>query len=369
MWWGDLMGRQAHVRPRNLRPDLKGTLMSTALLDLPPVTADDVAAAEDRLARLLGTERDVVLIQAEATAALEAVARTVSGPHAPAVNVVTGPYGAVFGRWLVNGGSSVTTVQVPFTRAVDPGDVRKALRESGARVLSVVHAEAATGTVNPLLELARIAADHQALLVVDAVASIGAEPLDVDRLGAAVVVIGAQKALAGPAGVSAVVVNDDAWVTLNANPYAPRGSFLSLTDLYRGWVTAGRRRLPATANSLETRAWSAALERIRQEGLDAVVQRHQHSAALTRTYLRERGLRLWAEDNAAAGVATTAALPSGRRADQVVAAARRAGSSLVGLAPHGVGESVLRVNHTGRAAQPHLLTAELDLLSPILTVR
>jgi len=100
------------------------------------------------------------------------------------LNLVSGPYGEVIGRWLAAGG-----------------------------------------------------ADVQSLAVTD---------LDW-------VVIGPQKALAGPAGVSAVVTGPQGWARMDANPVAPRNSILSLLDWKRNWIDAGRATLPVICHQLEMR--------------------------------------------------------------------------------------------------------------------
>lgn len=70
------------------------------LLDLGVVGPADVAAAEDAVRAILGATGDVLLVQAEAVVALEAAAKGLGRPGIRALNVVTGPYGALFGRWL-----------------------------------------------------------------------------------------------------------------------------------------------------------------------------------------------------------------------------------------------------------------------------
>ncbi len=72
-------------------------------------------------------------------------------------------------------------------------------RESTFDVVSVVHSEAATGATNPLDEIAALARSKGAISVVDAVASVGAEPLEIEAWALDITVVSAQKAL-GRAG-------------------------------------------------------------------------------------------------------------------------------------------------------------------------
>lgn len=332
------------------------------LMDRPVVGAADVAGAEDGVAELLGFAGDVVLVQAEAIVALEATARSLGRPGLTALNVTTGPYGALFGRWLAAAGAEVTDLAVPFSRTVTAADVEQALAARHVDLVAVVHAEAATGGANPMTEIAALVAGHGAMLVVDAVASVGAHPVDPTGWAADVVVIGPQKALAGPAGVSALTVSPRGWEAMRRNAAAPRESILSLLDLRDGWLDAGRTALLGTPSSLETAALNQALGRVQDEGLEAVIARHRSAAAATRAGLRALGLEPWiAEDRAAAGVVTTIAA-----GPDLLVAARAAGSRLLTAAPGSLATTTLRINHTGRAARPPAVLHEIEALATAL---
>ncbi len=224
------------------------------LLDIAPVGAAEYAGIEDRCRAVLDTEQTLFIFQGEATVALEAVARGLGRPGCRALNLVSGPYGATFGRWLAESGARVDTLEVPFDRAVTPDLLASALDRVGrVDVVSLVHAEAATGVVNDLAAIAQMAKSIGALVVVDAVASVGAEPLDMDAWGLDLVVLSAQKALAGPSGASIVVTSPGAWEALGRHPSPWRRSVLSLLDWRDLWVFTDRLTLPGIPNHLETR--------------------------------------------------------------------------------------------------------------------
>ena len=83
--------------------------------------------------------------------------------------------------------------------------MRRALAESPADIVTVVHAETSTGVLNPVADVAAIAHEHGALIVVDAVTSLGAMPLDVAGWGLDVVYGCSQKGLGAPSGVAPLV--------------------------------------------------------------------------------------------------------------------------------------------------------------------
>jgi aspartate aminotransferase-like enzyme len=341
------------------------------LLDLPAVTAADFARIERRVAALLGTEQDVVLMQGEALLPLEACIRAGAPRGSSALNIVTGPYGQTFGDWLRDCGARVVDLAVPFRTAVTADQVAEALAahpEIG--FVSLVHAEAATGNTNPVAEIGEVVRAHGALFHLDAVASIGAEPVLPDAWGVDMCVIGAQKAMGGPAGVSAVSVSARAWERFAANPQAPRGSYLSLLDWKTRWIDGGRKALMFAPAQLEMLALDACLERIEGEGIDGVTGRHAAAAAATRAGATALGGGIEPfvhEAKEAAPVATTLRVGEGLDASEVVAAALELDPSVPLMAGGGaLAKEMIRVNHYGKDASRHVVLASLAALGGAL---
>lgn len=345
--------------------------MSHPLLDLPPLTAERFASIERRVAALLRTEHDVVITQGEALLPLEGCIRGGARPGSTALNVVTGPYGQTFGNWLRDAGAAVVDLEVPFHAAAAARDVERALADHPEiDFVSLVHAEAATGNTNPVAEIGEVVRAHGALFMVDAVASVAAEPLLVDAWGVDLCVIGAQKAMGGPAGVSAVSVSERAWQRLADNPAAPRRSYLSLLDWKERWIDAGRRALPHAPAQLEMLALEACLERIEESGLDAVVARHRAAAAATRAGAAALAAAVEPyvhRDVDAAPVATTLRTLDGVAADALVADALALEPGLPLVAGGGaLAKEMIRVNHYGRDADPAVVVRTLRALAGAL---
>jgi aspartate aminotransferase-like enzyme len=341
------------------------------LLDLAPLSAAHFASIEDRVARLLGTEQDVVITQGEALLPLEGAIRATAGPGTTALNVITGPYGQTFGDWLRDCGATVIDLAVPFHTAVTAAQVRDAFAEHPEiDFVSLVHAEAATGNTNPVAEIGEAVRAQGALFYLDAVASIGAEPVLPDAWGVDLCVIGAQKAMGGPAGVSAVSVSERAWARMAANPRAPRRSYLSLLDWKERWIDGGRTALLHAPAQLEMLALEACLERIEVVGADAVMARHASAAAATRAgaLALGGGLAPYVHDAAdAAPVATTLRAPSGTVAADLVARALALDPALPLAAGGGaLAREMIRVNHYGPDATPEAVRGSLTALAAVL---
>jgi aspartate aminotransferase-like enzyme len=331
------------------------------LLDVPPYPEAAFARLADRLGAILGTSGDVLIIQGEAIVALEAVATSLASPGVRALNILTSPYGQRFGAWLRRGGAQVTDVVPASGLPVSVEAFQEALAERpSTNLVALAHAESASGILNPLTPIAGLARSHGAALVVDAVASVGGHPLDVDLLGIDIAVTGAQKALGGSPGLSAVSVSRRAWTILD-RPDAPRGSSLSIIDLKRDWLDAGRRSLPGMPSALEFFALEAALDRVEAEGLHCVLARHALASAAARDGLRALGLTLFVEDAFASNLVTAARLPDAAGIEEVMAFP---GASDAGLSA-GTGDAasrLVRISHTGRrACREAVLTSVLTL--------
>ncbi|RFU88439.1 alanine--glyoxylate aminotransferase family protein [Streptomyces triticagri] len=345
--------------------------MTHPFLDLPPLSAAHFASIEDRVARLLRTDQDVLITQGEALLPLEGCIRSVARPGCTALNVITGPYGQTFGNWLRDCGAQVVDLAVPFHTAVTAEQVGNALAEHPEiDFVSLVHAEAATGNTNPVASIGEVVRAHGALFMLDAVASVAAEPLLPDAWGVDLCVIGAQKAMGGPAGVSAVSVSERAWERIEANPQAPRRSYLSLLDWKQRWIDGGRKALLHAPAQLEMLALEACVERIESEGPDAVMARHATAARATRAGAVALGGGLAPyvhEARDAAPVATTLRVPAEVDAAELVARALAADPVLPLVAGGGaLAKEMVRVNHYGPDATRGVVHASLAALGAAL---
>lgn len=338
------------------------------LLDVPAFPPERYAKLADRLAALMRTRNDVLLIQAEAVLALEAVATSLARPGMKALNIVTSPYGAWFGDWLKRGGTDVINLAAEPGRPIAVEAVRQQLDDHpDTSLLSLVHAESATGILNPLEDISRLARERGVLTVVDAVASIGGHALNVDADGIDIVVIGPQKSLAGPAGVSAISVSDRAWALLQ-HERAPRNSMLSLLDQREQWLETGKGALPGTPAPLEFFALEAALERLEAEGIDAVQARHRQAAKATRDALRALGTELWVDDHLASALVTAVKLPANIDRSNFLQAARLDGAD-IGAAVGPGSDRLIRLNHTGQRASKEAVRSNIKAFAHALELQ
>ncbi len=303
------------------------------------LTRSEFDALLGAVARAIGTQTRPVAVPGEAILGIEAVARCCAGPGRRFLNLVTGPYGLDFGRWLRGCGAEVMDLKFPYDEAADPAAVERAAAEFQPDALSYVYAEAVTGGANPAEALQEVARRHGMLTIVDAVSSVGADPFAMDDWGVDVAAVGMQKALLGSNGISFLGVSLRAMEWMRANPDAPRHSVLSVPELFDQQA----REVPAHISVLEARCAADALEEIEAlGGVDALVRRQREMASLVRREARAMGYSLFQKrEEDCTNLNTALARP------RTPAAAAFRGEGIVSPGSFGLEDALLRVNHYG----------------------
>jgi pyridoxamine---pyruvate transaminase len=354
--------------PAGATPATLAALSQPILHHLDPAFRARYAETVELLRQAFGTEQDPVILPGEAVVGLEAAAASLIGPDDVVLNLVSGMYGKGFGHVAARYAGAVIELAVDYASVIPARLVAQALGERpDITIVSVVHCETPSGTVNDLSAIA--GATGSALLLVDAVSSFGAERCDVARWDLAVVA--PQKSLGGPPGLSLLHVSDRAWQHIVANPKAPRQSALSILD----WrdVHLDGHAFPFTPNVAEINALHECLRQYLIEGPAAVRERHERAARAARAGAQalagaqasgdveaRGGVELWARDPRTRSNAVTAIkMPDGIDEARVRAIARAEfGVMLAG----GQGEfagRVLQIGHLGPAAYP---------LSPVIAL-
>lgn len=326
-----------------------------------PMTRAEFSTLTSQFARLLSTEHPPVIIPGEAILGIEAVAAGISAPGRTFINVVTGPYGSLFGGWLERGGARVVEVKVPFDEVVPAEQVAAAIERVKPDAISFVQAEVVTGGSNPAKEILRIARTHNLITVTDSVSAVGGEALLVDDWGVDFAAVGAQKALGGPNGVSAVSISPRGWEFLESNKFAPRNSILSLLDLKPSPAGAEPVRVPPNIPALEARALIEALAAVEEEGVDQVILRHEKAAASAIAGIRALGLEPWQKDSGHYSTLTTTVRIGGDQRLRI--------TQPVGIVAPGDGElngRLLRINHFGVNASPLSVEKAIVTLAELL---
>ena len=256
--------------------------------------------------------------------------------------VAAGEFGERWARLATAFGVDVQELRYAWGETPQPEDVRARLEETGADTVFLVHSETSTGVVADIASLAQAARDAGALVVVDAVSSLGAVPVETDAWGLDVVVAGSQKALMTPPGLSVVTVSEAAW-SRSEKATSPRFYF-DWSRLRASLETGSTPFTPAVSLVV---ALDVALGMLLDEGLEAAFARHAALGRACREGAKAMGLELFSPDEDRSAIVTAILTPEGVDARELVLALRdRFGITVAGA--HGeLGSRMFRIGHIG----------------------
>lgn len=224
-------------------------------------------------------------------AGLEAAIVSLVEPGDRVVVGECGRFGLLLTEIAERCGAEVVPVRAEWGRVIDPDAVAAALRGGKTRLVALIHGETSTGVLQPLPEIARLARAHDALLMADAVVTLGGCAVETDGWGVDVMVAGTQKCLSCPSGLAPVTYNAHAEAVLAARRTRPQSNYLDLIQLARYW--SPQRFNHHTAPTTMVYGLREALRAIQDEGLAARFARHRLHGDALRAGLTAMGLTLF----------------------------------------------------------------------------
>lgn len=260
-----------------------------------------------RLKELVRTSGDLLILTTSGTGGLEAAVVNTLSPGEKVLAVSIGSFGDRFAGIAEAFGASVTRLSYDWGSAADPADIRRALADDPKiSAVLVTHNETSTGVTNPLEEIALVCREMEKLILVDAISSFGAAPLETDAWGLDVVVMGSQKGWMVPPGLAFVAMNTRAWQAYE-NAKMPRVYF----DLGKARDFLAKGQTPWTPAISIMFGLDVALSKMAQEGLPAILARHARAGEIVRKGAKDAGLELLADERFASNAVTAIRAPDG----------------------------------------------------------
>jgi alanine-glyoxylate transaminase / serine-glyoxylate transaminase / serine-pyruvate transaminase len=223
------------------------------------------------------------------SAGMETVAVNLVEPGDEAIVCVNGVFGTRMKDVMERCGARVHAIEVPWGETIPAERVAEALKAvPGAKVLAIVHAETSTGAHQPLEEISRLVHEAGALLIVDAVTSLGGLPVEVDAWGIDACFSGTQKCLSCPPGLSPVTFSPRALARMDARKSKVQSWYLDLSMIRNYW--GADRLYHHTAPINMTYALRESLAIVLEEGLEARIARHRKNHLALRAGLEAIGL-------------------------------------------------------------------------------
>ncbi len=281
--------------PSNIHPRVAHAMTAPLLGHLDPDFLGVMDDVREMLREVFQTKNAATLpVSGTGTAGMEASLVNVLEPGDTFVIGTNGFFGERLAEIARRCGAEVVTVEHPMGSPVDPDAVKTRLASlERVKAVAVVHAETSTGVLTPLEPMAEIAHEAGALLVVDAVTSLGGVEFRADQWGVDVCYSGTQKCIGAPPGLAPITLSERALEVMRARKTKVQSFYLDLTMLQDYWA---QRVYHHTAPISMIYALREALRLVLEEGLEDRWRRHTHSAAALYAGLDAMGLAIVAPE-------------------------------------------------------------------------
>jgi aspartate aminotransferase-like enzyme len=340
---------------------LEAYLTNYASADLEPEYIDLYHRAESDFQKIFGTQNQVAILSGEGMLALWAGLKSCLAPGDRVLAVATGIFGFGVGDMARSIGCEVQTVGFEYNQTIHDWDrIEQAIVEFKPKMITAIHCETPSGTLNPIDELGQLKKKHGVpLLYVDAVASAGGVPVETDRWNVDLMLGGSQKVFSAPPGMSMVAVSPTAWEIIEQVDYP---GYDALKPFRTAQETA---YFPYTPYWHGLAALYAGTQALLKEGLEHSFARHAAAAARCREGLRSIGFQLFPSEGAVASPTVTAVNVPEQISWTELDRRLRAHGLAVGGNYGQLAGKVFRLGHMGTQADMSLVEQALAVLANV----
>ncbi|MCH2047947.1 MAG: alanine--glyoxylate aminotransferase family protein [Trichodesmium sp. ALOHA_ZT_67] len=315
-----------------------------------------MAEVTENLKWLHQTKNDILILASSGTGAMEAGIINFLSPGDRVLCGCNGKFGDRWAEVATAYGLQVEKITAEWGKALETEKFRQHLeadKDKQIKAVILTHSETSTGVLNDLETInGYVKAHGEALIIVDAVTSLGAVSIPVDELGLDVVASGSQKGYMIPPGLAFVAVGPKAW-TAYETAKLPR----YYLDLGKYRKDAAKNTTPFTPPVNLFFALQATLRIMQAEGLENIFARHDRLKSATRAAIKALGLPLLASDKVASPAVTAVAPPTEVEAEKVRAIMKkRFDIALAGGQDHLKGK-IFRIGHLGFVCERDVTSA------------
>jgi aspartate aminotransferase-like enzyme len=304
----------------------------------------------------------MVMMTGEGMAALWAALKSVLQPHDRVLAVGTGVFGYGIGDMARAIGADVRTIRLGYDETLgDLTEVEREIIQFRPKMITAVHCETPSGTLNPLEGLGQLKRKYDVpLFYVDAVASAGGTPVLTDQWAIDLSLGASQKALSAPPMSAFLAVSPRAWKIAEEINYAGYDASLPFKNAQEKFY------FPYTPDWHGLAALNAAARLILEEGLEQVYARHQQAARFCRERITAMGLRLFPRADAVSSPTVTAVYLPETTSWQDFDQRLRSRGLAVGGSYGPLAGKIFRIGHMGSQADLELVGQAMDVIESVL---
>lgn len=325
--------------------------------DLEEEFFDLYGRVEAQLRQILRTRSRIAIMTGEGMVALWAGLKSCLRPGDRVLAIATGLFGYGIGDMARSLGAHVEVVGFDYDSVADPAVVEEAILRFRPKMVTMVHCETPSGTLNPVGEVGELVARHGVpLFYVDAVSSAVGSELRTDDWNIDLCLVGSQKCLSCPSDLAILAVSERAWETIAEVDYHGYDALLPFRKALE------ERYFPYTPHWHGIAALEVACRMVLEEGLDAAIARHARVAEACRKGVRQLGLELYPRMEEYCSPTVTAVRVPERIGWQELDRRLRQRGVGVGGSYGPLAGKVFRLGHMGSQAKEELVARALEAL-------
>jgi alanine-glyoxylate transaminase/serine-glyoxylate transaminase/serine-pyruvate transaminase len=278
--------------PTEIHPRVLTTMSQPAIGYLDPIFVEMMEELKSLLRYVYQTKNPLTFpISGPGSVGMEYCFVNMVAPGDKVIVCINGVFGGRMLENVIRCGGVPVVVEDKWGEPVDPHKVDEALKKNkDAKIVAFVHAETSTGCQSDAREIARVAHKHGALVIMDAVTSLGGTPVRVDEWGIDAVYSASQKCLSCTPGLSPVSFSERVVEHVKSRKDKIHSWFMDM-NLLLGYWGATTRTYHHTAPTNSLFALHEALLLIREEGLENSWARHHRHHVALKAGLEAMGLK------------------------------------------------------------------------------
>ena len=296
--------------PSDVDPRVLQAMARPTIGHLDPAFLDVLNEIRELLQYTFQTQNELTFaVSGTGSAGMETCVANLIEPGEPMLVCINGIFGKRMADVAERYGADVSTVEIEWGKAFTPEQIKQALQKNRAKVVGIVHAETSTGVCQPVQEISDIVHNAGALLLVDAVTSLGGMEVDVDGWQIDACYSGTQKCLSCPPGLSPVTFSEAAVKAIENRKSKVQSWYLDVTMIRQYW--GSERLYHHTAPVNMNYALLEALRMIKEEGLEKRWARHSTNHKILKAGLSAIGIQYLPQPGYELPMLNAVAIPAG----------------------------------------------------------
>lgn len=318
-------------------------------------------ASCEKLKQIYNTTEDVLILGGEGILGLEAACASLIEAGDKVLCIENGIFGKGFGDFAEIYGAEVVYFTGNYRRSINIDELEAFLKDNhDFKLATFVHCETPSGITNSAKDIAMLLNKYGIISVVDSVASLGGESLEVDNWGLDIVIGGSQKCISSPPGLTFLSISKRAWDAIE-NRKTPIASYYANLAIWKNWYSD--KWFPYTQLSNNIYGNDLALDILIEEG--DYIKRHKKLAESLRYSIISAGLELHALDGYSNTV-TTILLPEGVSFEDVYNTMLDEHNIMIAGGFDFLKDKVIRIGHMGENCYEEKLYITLKALDSTL---